>query len=66
MIKSAMKTYMKKVIMAVENKEIQKAEEALKKASSFIAKAATKGVIHKNTASRRISRLTRKVNALKA
>jgi small subunit ribosomal protein S20 len=40
--------------------------EHLKEAISVIAKTASKGVIHKNTASRKISRLTRRVNALAA
>jgi small subunit ribosomal protein S20 len=40
--------------------------EQLKETISVIAKTASKGVIHKNTASRKISRLTRRVNALAA
>ena len=62
------KTRMKNVIRDLEEalagKSPEKAAEQLKKAASMIAKTASKGVIHKNTASRKISRLTRRVNAL--
>lgn len=40
-------------------------QEALRKAISVVAKTASKGTIHKRTASRKISRLTKRVNALK-
>ncbi|HIJ68525.1 MAG TPA: 30S ribosomal protein S20 [Deltaproteobacteria bacterium] len=62
------KTRMKNVIRdldeVIAGKSPEKAAEELKKAVSVIAKTASKGVIHKNTASRKISRLTRAVNAL--
>ncbi|MFZ0930439.1 MAG: 30S ribosomal protein S20 [Syntrophobacteraceae bacterium] len=62
------KTRMKNVIRdleeAIAGKSPEKAAEQLKKAVSVIAKTASKGVVHRNTASRRISRLTRGVNAL--
>jgi small subunit ribosomal protein S20 len=62
------KTRMKNVIRGLEEviagKAPEKAAEELKKAVSVIAKTASKGVVHKNTASRKISRLTRGVNAL--
>ena len=60
-IKSGVKTAVKKVDVAVAegNKE---AAAALQNAISIIDKAATKGVYHKNTASRKISRLTKAVN----
>ncbi|MGO9311652.1 MAG: 30S ribosomal protein S20 [Syntrophobacteraceae bacterium] len=62
------KTRMKNVIRGLEEvlagKTPEKAAEQLKKAVSMIAKTASKGVIHKNTAARKISRLTRRVNAL--
>ena len=62
------KTRMKNVIRdldeAIVGKSPEKAAEQLKKAISVIAKTASKGVVHKNTASRKISRLTREVNAL--
>lgn len=64
-VKSMMKTYVKKaLIVAQENREPSEVGEYLRKAISVINKAASKGVIHKRTASRKISRLTKKVNKL--
>ncbi len=60
--RSSMKTAVKKVIAAQESKAEDTAE-LLKGAQSLIAKAAKKGIIHKNTASRKISRLARRVNS---
>ena len=62
--KSRIKTMMKDVVAAVGKKDKEEALEALNKAVPSIAKAASKGAFHKKTASRRISRLTKKVNAL--
>jgi len=62
--KSTLKTYIKRVREAVENKDKAAALEALKVAIPVIDKTATKGVIHKATASRNVSRLTRLVNTL--
>ena len=64
-VKSATKTEIKKVLAAVEGKEPESSEKALKNAIRVIKKAASKGVYHKNNASRKVSRLTKKVNALK-
>jgi len=61
-IKSTMKTYIKKALNAIENKEIENIDANLRAAISYINKTASKGVIHKNTASRKISRLTKKAN----
>jgi small subunit ribosomal protein S20 len=55
----------KAVVTAVESKDKESSETALTKAVPIISKAASKGAFHKNTASRKISRLTKKVNALK-
>ena len=63
-IKSNVKTRIKAVLAAAEDKDSEKAKSALATAIPAIDKAASKGVIHKNTASRKISRLTRKVNSL--
>lgn len=64
MIKSAVKTAVKKVDAAVaaNDKELAKAE--LLNATSVIDKAATKGVYHKDTASRKISRMNLAVNKM--
>ena len=54
----------KKVELAVAENDKAAAEAALKVATSEISKAASKGVFHKNTAARKISRLTLAVNKL--
>jgi small subunit ribosomal protein S20 len=64
-VKSQTKTEIKKVLAAVEGKESENSEKALKSAIKVIKKAASKGVYHKNNASRKVSRLTRKVASLK-
>ena len=63
-IKSAVKTSMKKVEAAVANKDAAAAADALKVAIVEINKAGSKGVYHKNTCSRKISRLTKAVNGI--
>lgn len=63
-IKSTINTAVKKVREAIEKKDVERAQKALRKAISLIHKARSKGVFHKNTSSRKISRLTRAVNAL--
>ena len=63
-IRSTMRTYVKQVRVAVSNGDAAEAKEALSRAVPFIDKAASKGVIHKATASRKISRLSKLVNAL--
>jgi small subunit ribosomal protein S20 len=64
--KSGIKTKVKSVINAVESKDKDASAKALKAAIPALAKAAVKGVIHKKNASRKISRLTRKINALQS
>ncbi|MGV8081933.1 MAG: 30S ribosomal protein S20 [Syntrophales bacterium] len=64
MVKSDVKTTVKQVLGAVAGKDKDESQEALKKAIPAIQKAAAKGAFHKKTASRKVSRLTRKVNTL--
>jgi small subunit ribosomal protein S20 len=64
-VKSALRTKVKAVDSAVQSKKKKESEDALKMTVPALAKAASKGVIHKKNASRKISRLTKKVNALK-
>lgn len=64
--KSAMRTAIKKVEVAVTSNDAAAAKEALTSAIRKIDKAASKGLIHKNAANRHKSRLTKKVNALNA
>ncbi len=63
-VKSKVKTQIKTVLSAVESKDKEAAANSLEKTIPQIAKAAAKGIIHKRNASRKISRLTKKVNAL--
>ena len=63
-LSSMYRTYIKKVIIAVEKKDKTVAEEAFKAAVSVIDKMVTKGVIHKNKAARHKSRLFAKIKAL--
>lgn len=63
-IKSKVKTAIKKVDAAVAAKDKAAAQEALKAATVELAKATSKGVYHKNTSSRKISRLTIAVNKI--
>ncbi|MCI8292390.1 MAG: 30S ribosomal protein S20 [Hespellia sp.] len=63
-IKSKVKTMVKKVENAVEAKDAAAAQAALRVAISEINKAGSKGVYHKRTCSRKISRLTKAVNGV--
>jgi small subunit ribosomal protein S20 len=59
--KSRIKTFIKKIELALLAGDIKAAEAALKAARPEIQRGVTKGVLHKNTASRKISRLTARV-----
>ena len=63
-LKSLLKTSARKVLLAVEEKNIEEARKALARAVPVIQKIASKKVIHKKTAARKISRLARKLNTL--
>ena len=63
-IKSKVKTYVKKVNAAIEAGDKSVAEKALVAAESEISKASSKGVYHKNTASRKIGRLSKAVDKM--
>ncbi|MCR5396941.1 MAG: 30S ribosomal protein S20 [Lachnospiraceae bacterium] len=63
-IKSKVKTSIKKVEAAVAEGNKDAALEALKNATVDIDKATTKGVYHKNNASRKVSRLAKAVNKM--
>jgi len=63
-IKSGVKTAVKKVSAAIEANDKDAAAKALVAATATIDKAATKGVYHKNTASRKVSRLAQAVNKM--
>ena len=63
-VKSRVKTFVKKVLSAVEAKNVDEATTALNVAYQELDKAVSKGVLKKNTASRKKSRLAIKVNSL--
>ncbi len=63
-IKSRVKTAVKSVLTAVETKDKEASKAVLAQSIPLLAKAAAKGVFHKKTISRKISRLTRKANAI--
>ena len=65
-VKSFLRSRIKKVLEAVNAKDQEQAQATLKEAIPVIDKAASKGVIHNRTASRSVSRLTRRVNSLSA
>ena len=56
------KTAVKKVRVAIEANDMAAAAEAFESAKSVIDKAASKGVLHKNTAARKVARLAAAVN----
>ena len=63
-LRSELKTRSKSAITAAESGDADAAAEALRVAHKRIDMAATKGLIHKNTAARRKARLTKQVNGL--
>ena len=63
-VKSGVKTAIKKVYAAVEANDKEAAKTALVAATSALDKAAKKGVYHKNTSARKISRLAVAVNKM--
>ena len=65
-VKSMLKTLAKKVEQAVDAKSADSAKNALVKAMKAYDKAATAGIIHRTTASRKISRLSTKVGKIGA
>lgn len=61
---SRIRSYLKKVETACIAGDKKAAQDALKTAQPELAKGVAKGVIHKNTAARRLSRLSKRVAAL--
>ena len=62
--KTAVKTYIKKVYAAIDANDKAAADAALKEAISQMEKAGSKGLFHKGTVSRKVSRLTKAVNKI--
>lgn len=65
-LRSMTRTYIKKVLAAVESGDKEAAKAAYAAATPMIDKLANKGIIHKNKAARHKSRLNKKVKALAA
>jgi len=61
---SAVKTFEKKVLKAVENKSAKDAATALRDFTSQVMTAVSKGVLKKETASRKVSRLSTRVSKI--
>jgi small subunit ribosomal protein S20 len=64
--RSRMRTFIRKVEEAIASGDRAAATEALKAAQPEIMRSAVKGIVHKNTASRKVSRLAARVKALSA
>ena len=62
MVKSQVKTEIRKVLAEIQNGNAEAAKANLQSAVSAIDKARAKGVYHKNNAARKLSRLTKAVN----
>jgi len=63
---SRIRTFVKKVETAIDSGDKATAQAALKEAQPEIMRGVTKGVLHKNTASRKMSRLSARVKAVGA
>jgi small subunit ribosomal protein S20 len=64
--RSQMRTYVKKVEEAIRSGDQAAAAAAFKSAEPMLVRAAQKGVVHKNTASRKVSRLAQAIKRLGA
>ncbi|HLH51038.1 MAG TPA: 30S ribosomal protein S20 [Candidatus Binataceae bacterium] len=66
LIKSRVRTIAKNTLEALEGKDANAAAEALRAAMKAFDKAASKGVIKRNTASRKIARLSKRLHQMKS
>lgn len=64
--RSRIRTFLRKVEEAIASGNAEAAQLALKTAQPELMRGVTKGVVHKNTASRKVSRLAARVKALSA
>ncbi|MBL1241592.1 MAG: 30S ribosomal protein S20 [OCS116 cluster bacterium] len=64
--RSRVRTFMRKLDEAIAAGNYETATEALRAAQAEMMRAAQKGIFHKKTASRKISRLSKRVKALSA
>lgn len=61
-VRTKIKTFRKKVLSAIESKDKEAIQKSLREFIKVINSAASKGIVHKNTASRNISRLSKRAN----
>ena len=61
---SRIRNFLKKVEVAIEGGDKDTAQTALKSAQPELARGVARGVLHKNTAARKMSRLTKRVGSL--
>jgi small subunit ribosomal protein S20 len=61
---SRIRTFVKQVEAAIASGDKEKAAEAIRRVQPELARGVSKGILHKNTAARKISRLSRRVAAL--
>ena len=64
--RTRMRTYVKKLDLAIATGDQDQARAALRTAESELMKAVSKGVIHKNTGARKVSRLSARVKSMAA
>ena len=64
-VRNRYRTYIKKVELSIVKGDKAKAREALKQAESEMMSAVSKKIVHKNTASRKISRLFSQIKSIK-
>lgn len=64
--RSRMRTYVRQVEDAIDAGDRKAAQDALQKAQPVIMQAAQRRILHKSTASRRVSRLSARVKAMSA
>jgi small subunit ribosomal protein S20 len=65
-VKTHVHTAVKDAQEALGSGDAERGSQALREAMKVLGKAATKGVVHRNTAARKISRLARRLNRVKA
>ena len=61
---SRIRTFVKQVEAALASGDKKQAEAAIRKVQPELARGVAKGIVHKNTAARKFSRLTRRIAAL--
>lgn len=64
--RSRIRTYLRKVEEAIESGDADAAKEALRQAQPELMRGVTKGILHKNTVARKMSRLSARVKAISA